>query len=78
MRNVAAEWRETGDVATIEIRDLPEAVYEIIQRPARAADQRIEEYLRDQVVELARHQQREDAWAMVESALAGETHPVRA
>ena len=62
-------------MATIQIRELPEDVYETIRRRARAAGQSIQSYMRDQVIELASRRTKEEAWAAVESALAAEDSP---
>lgn len=62
-------------VATIQIRELPEEVYETIRRRARASGQSIQAYMRDQVIELAGRRTKAEAWAAVESALAVEDSP---
>lgn len=62
-------------MATIQIRELPEDVYETIRHRARAAGQSIQSYMRDQVVELAGRRTKDEAWAAVESALAAEDSP---
>ena len=62
-------------MATIQIRELPEAVYETIRRRARAAGQSIQTYMRDQVVEMASRRTKDEAWAAVESRLATEDSP---
>jgi antitoxin FitA len=62
-------------MATIQIRDLPEDVYETIRRRARSAGQSIQTYMRDQVVALAGRRTKEEAWAAVESSLAAEPSP---
>jgi plasmid stability protein len=62
-------------MATIQIRELPEEVYETIRRRARAAGQSIQSYMRDQVIELAGHRTKDEAWAAVDAALAAEVSP---
>jgi len=62
-------------MATIQIRELPEAAYETIRRRARAAGQSIQNYMRDQVVEMASRRTKDEAWAAVESTLATEDSP---
>jgi len=62
-------------MATIQIRELPEEVYETIRRRARAAGQSIQAYMRDQVIELARRRTRDEAWAAIESALTDGDSP---
>jgi antitoxin FitA len=62
-------------MATIQIRELPEDVYETIRRRARAAGQSIQAYMRDQVIELAGRRTKAEAWAAIESALAADDSP---
>ena len=67
-------------MATIQIRELPEDVYETIRRRARAAGQSIQAYMRDQVIDLAGRRTKAEAWAAVESMVnspefAGATLP---
>lgn len=59
-------------MATIQIREIPEDTYETIRRRARAAGQSIQNYMRDQVLDLASRRTKEEAWAAVDSALAAE------
>ncbi len=66
-----ALWRYWA-VATIQIRELPEDVYETIRQRARAAGQSIQIYMRDQVIELAGRRTKQEAWAAVESGLIAE------
>lgn len=40
-------------MATIQVRDIPEDVYEVIHRRARAAGQSLQSYMREQIVALA-------------------------
>lgn len=54
---------------TIQIREIPDDAYETIRRRARAAGQSIQNYMRDQVVELAGRRTKQEAWAAVESRL---------
>ena len=56
-------------MATIQIRDIPDEAYETIRRRARAAGQSIQNYMRDQVVELTSRRTKQEAWSMVEAAL---------
>lgn len=59
-------------MATIQIREIPEDVYETIRRRARAQGRSIQSYLRDQVVDIAGRRTKEEAWATVESGLTAE------
>jgi hypothetical protein len=45
-------------VATIQIRDIPDDVYEAMRREAKAAGQSLQAYMREQVTDLARRRAR--------------------
>ncbi|GAA5135727.1 FitA-like ribbon-helix-helix domain-containing protein [Pseudonocardia adelaidensis] len=45
-------------MATIQIRDIPDDVYESIRQEAKAAGQSLQAYMREQVTELARRRAR--------------------
>ncbi|TQM44061.1 FitA-like ribbon-helix-helix domain-containing protein [Pseudonocardia cypriaca] len=45
-------------MATIQIRDVPDDVYEAIRQEAKAAGQSLQAYMREQVTELARRRAR--------------------
>jgi len=62
-------------MATIQIRDVPEDVYETIRRRARAGGQSIQAYMRQQVIEHARRRTKEEALAAVQAAMAAEESP---
>lgn len=57
-------------MATIQIRELPEATYETIRRRARADGQSIQAYMRDRVVEMASAPTKAEAIDAIEHALA--------
>lgn len=59
-------------VATIQIRDIPEEVYETIRLRARAAGQSIQAYMRDQVIAMAAQPTKEEVVAAIEAVLARE------
>ena len=66
-------------MATIQIREIPENAYEVIRRRARAAGKSIQNYMRDQVIELAAHPTAAETWDTVETILSsleapGPTH----
>jgi plasmid stability protein len=48
-------------VATIQVRDIPEDVYDEYRRQATAAGQSLQAYMRNQLVELARSRARKAA-----------------
>jgi plasmid stability protein len=57
-------------MATIQIRDIPDDVYEGIRERARAAGQSLQAYMRERVVEMARIQaRRAEIFAELNSAL---------
>jgi len=62
-------------MATIQIRELPEDVYETIRQRARAAGQSIQAYMRDQIIDLASRRTKAEAWAAVESMLSSPEFP---
>jgi antitoxin FitA len=45
-------------MATIQIRDIPDDVYESMRREAKAAGQSLQAYMREQVTDLARRRAR--------------------
>ncbi|ONI70490.1 antitoxin [Actinosynnema sp. ALI-1.44] len=60
-------------MATVQIRDIPEDVYETIRKRARAAGQSIQAYMREQVIELANQRTKEEIMTVIESTLAKRT-----
>jgi plasmid stability protein len=62
-------------MATIQIRDIPEDVYETIRKRARAAGQSIQAYMRDQVIDLAGRRTKAEVLAVVEATLAKQEGP---
>jgi plasmid stability protein len=57
-------------MATMQIRDIPEDVYETLRKRARAAGQSIQAYMREQMIDLASRRTKEEVFAMVESTRA--------
>ena len=57
-------------MATIQVREIPEASYEILRRRARRAGMSLQAYMRDQLVALAERPTKEEAIERVESVLA--------
>jgi len=68
-RSVALK-RYNSAVATIQVREIPEDVYEVLRRRARLAGQSIQAYMRDQVMALARRPTKEEAIEQIEAVLA--------
>lgn len=66
-------------MATIQIREIPEDVYEVIRKRARADGRSIQSYMRDRVVDFAAHPTAPEMLMELEAALArhdtsGATH----
>jgi hypothetical protein len=57
-------------MATIQVRDVPEAAYTVLVRRARAAGQSLQAYMRDRLVELAEQPTDDELFERVESRLA--------
>jgi plasmid stability protein len=57
-------------MATIQIRDIPEHVYERVRRRARAHGQSIQAYMREQVIDMAEAPTKAEVAAGIEAALA--------
>ena len=62
-------------MATIQIRDVPDDVYETIRRRAKTAGQSIQAYMRQRVIEDARRRSKEEALAAIRAAMAAEQSP---
>jgi plasmid stability protein len=56
-------------MATIQVREIPEQVYEVIRRRARAEGKSIQVYMRDQIIALASRPAKGEALAVIEAAL---------
>ena len=56
-------------MATIQVREVPEEMYEVLRRRARRAGQSMQAYLRDQLVELAGRPTKEEAIERIEAVL---------
>lgn len=57
-------------MATIQVREVPEDLYEVLRRRARRAGQSLQAYMRDQVVMLAERPTKEEALEQVETVLS--------
>lgn len=57
-------------MATIQVRDLPEEVYETIRRRARAEGRSLQSYLRERLVEFASQPTQQELVAEIEQRLA--------
>jgi plasmid stability protein len=56
-------------MATIQVREVPEDLYEVLRRRARRAGQSLQAYMRDQVVALAERPTKEEAIERIEVVL---------
>lgn len=57
-------------MATIQVRDLPEEVYETIRRRARAEGRSLQSYLRERLVEFASQPTQQELVVEIEQRLA--------
>lgn len=62
-------------MATIQVREIPEDLYEVLRRRARLAGQSMQAYMRDQVMALARRPTKEEAIEQIETALTKLSSP---
>lgn len=62
-------------MATIQIREIPEEVYEVIRKRARAAGRSIQSYMRDVVIDVASRPTTEEALAAMEEVLEASDTP---
>lgn len=56
-------------MATIQVRELPEASYETLRRRARRSGQSMQAYMREQIVALAERPTKEEAVSTIEATL---------
>lgn len=61
--------RYSGAVATIQVREIPEGLYEVLRRRARRAGQSLQAYMHDQVVALAQRPTKDEAIEQIEDVL---------
>jgi antitoxin FitA len=57
-------------MATIQVREIPEDLYEVLRRRARRSGQSLQAYMRDQVVALAQQPTKQEAVEEIEAVLA--------
>jgi plasmid stability protein len=62
-------------MATIQIRDIPDDVYEIIRRRAKAGGQSIQAYMLAELTAAARRRSKQEALAETREAMAAENSP---
>jgi antitoxin FitA len=56
-------------MATIQVREVPEELFEVLRRRARRAGQSMQSYMREQVVALAGRPTKEEAIEEIEAVL---------
>ena len=56
-------------MATIQVREVPEEVYEMLRRRARRAGQSLQGYMLEQVIALARRPTKDEAVARIEAVI---------
>ena len=56
-------------MATIQVRDIPEDLYEVLRRRARRAGQSMQGYMHDQLVALASQPTKQEAIEQIEAIL---------
>ena len=56
-------------MATIQVREIPEDLYEVLRRRARRAGQSMQAYMHDQLVALAQRPTKEEAVEQIEAIL---------
>ena len=61
--------RYNSAMATIQVREIPEGIYEVLRRRARRAGQSLQAYMHDQVIALAERPTKEEAIEQVEEVL---------
>jgi plasmid stability protein len=62
-------------MATIQVREIPEDLYEVLRRRARLAGQSMQAYMRDQIMALAARPTKEEAIEQIETVLAKLSSP---
>lgn len=67
--------RYSSAVATIQVREIPENLYEVLRRRARQSGQSLQAYMRDQVIALAERPTKAEVIADIEAVLASAKSP---
>lgn len=62
-------------MATIQVRDVPDDVAEVLRRRAEAAGRSLQSYMREQIIALAQRRDRAEVLAVIEQVLAEDSGP---
>jgi antitoxin FitA len=62
-------------MATIQIRDVPDDVAEVLRHRAEAAGRSLQSYMRDQVIAMARRRDKAEIMAAMEQVLLADPGP---
>jgi antitoxin FitA len=57
-------------MATIQVREIPEDLYEVLRRRARRSGQSMQAYMHDQITDLAKRPTKEEAVEQIEAVLS--------
>lgn len=68
-----ARLRYYSAMATIQVREVPEELYEVLRRRARRMGQSMQAYMRDQIIAIAERPTKEEAIEEIE-AIVGRIH----
>jgi antitoxin FitA len=66
----AALLRYNSAMATIQVREIPEDLYEVLRRRARREGRSLQAYMLDQVIALAQRPTKQEALEEIEAVLA--------
>lgn len=62
-------------MATIQVREIPEDLYEVLRRRARRKGQSMQAYMHDQIMNLAKRPTKEEAVEQIEAVLRKASTP---
>lgn len=68
-------WRYYGAMSTIQVKDVPDDVAELLRRRAADAGQSLQAYMRQQLIELARRRTKSEYLKLIEEQLATSSSP---
>jgi plasmid stability protein len=62
-------------MSTIQVRDLPDDVAEVLRHRAEAAGRSLQSYMREQLIAMARRRDKAEVMAVLEQTLADDSGP---